>query len=39
MSHYTVDEVFGITRDLPLNYVERKAVDEKLRPSWAQDIM
>ena len=29
--HYTVDEVFGITRDLPLNYVERKAVDERLK--------
>lgn len=28
---YTVDEVFGITRDLPLNYVEREAVDEKLK--------
>lgn len=28
---HTTDEVFGITRQLPLNYVEREAVDEKLR--------
>lgn len=28
---HTVDEVFGITRELPLNYVERTAVDEKLK--------
>jgi hypothetical protein len=28
---YTVDEVFGISRDLPLNYVERKGVDGKLK--------
>jgi len=27
---YSVDEVFGITRDLPLNYVERKSADEVL---------
>jgi AAA+ ATPase superfamily predicted ATPase len=27
---YTIDEVFGISRDLPLNYVDRKNVDEKL---------
>lgn len=27
----TVDEVFGITRNLPLNYVERPAVDGRLR--------
>lgn len=27
----TTDEVFGITRQLPLNYVERATVDEKLR--------
>ncbi len=27
---HTVDEVFGITRDLPLNYVNREAVDDKL---------
>lgn len=26
---HTVDEVFGINRDLPLNYVTRKEVDEK----------
>jgi len=27
---HTTDEVFGISRDLPLNYVDRKNVDEKL---------
>jgi len=27
---YTTDEVFGINRDLPLNYVDRRNVDEKL---------
>ena len=29
-NHHTTDEVFGISRDLPLNYVDRKDVDEKL---------
>lgn len=28
---YTTDEVFGITRNLPLNYVERDAVDKNLQ--------
>ena len=28
---HTVDEVFGITRDVPLNYVSRQAVDERLK--------
>lgn len=28
---YTTDEVFGITRNLPLNYVEREGVDQKLQ--------
>lgn len=28
---YTTDEVFGITRNLPLNYVERATVDQKLQ--------
>ncbi|MDR5826122.1 hypothetical protein [Caballeronia sp. LZ043] len=28
---HTVDEVFGITRNLPLNYVERADVDRRLR--------
>jgi hypothetical protein len=28
---HTVDEVFGITRNLPLNYVERRDVDGRLR--------
>ncbi|HEX5227438.1 MAG TPA: hypothetical protein VFW44_06990 [Bryobacteraceae bacterium] len=27
---YTTDEVFGINRDLPLNYVDRDNVDQKL---------
>jgi AAA+ ATPase superfamily predicted ATPase len=27
---YTTDEVFGISRDLPLNYADRTNVDEKL---------
>lgn len=27
---YSVDEVFGIARDVPLNYVARASVDEKL---------
>jgi hypothetical protein len=27
---YTINEVFGISRDLPLNYVDRTNVDEKL---------
>jgi hypothetical protein len=27
---HTADEVFGISRDLPLNYVDRMNVDEKL---------
>ncbi|MEX5340575.1 hypothetical protein [Pseudomonas sp. I2] len=31
MTTYTIDEVFGITRHLPLNYVEREAVDKKLQ--------
>ena len=31
MQQHTTDEVFGITRNLPLNYVERETVDRKLR--------
>ena len=27
---YTTDTVYGISRDIPLNYVVRKDVDEKL---------
>ena len=27
---HTVDDVFGVNRDLPLNYVVREAVDGKL---------
>lgn len=30
MAVHSTDEVFGITRDLPLNYVVRPAVDERL---------
>lgn len=29
-SHYKIDEVFGVSRDLPMNYVTRENVDEKL---------
>jgi hypothetical protein len=29
-STYNVDDVYGITRDLPLNYVERDSADKKL---------
>ena len=28
---YTVDEVYGLSRNIPLNYVERHDVDERLR--------
>ena len=28
--HHTVDEVFGVSRDLPLNYVTRESVDNKM---------
>lgn len=30
---YKLDEVYGLTRDLPLNYVEREEVDEAFRNS------
>ncbi len=30
MKTYIVDEVYGISREVPLNYVERKNVDERL---------
>lgn len=29
-NEHSVDEVFGITRDIPLNYIEREPVDGKL---------
>lgn len=32
---HTVDEVFGITRNLPLNYIERANVDGRLRDELA----
>jgi hypothetical protein len=28
--HFTTDEVFGITRDVPLNYTIRESVDSRL---------
>ena len=31
MDIYELDDVYGITRDLPLNYVERKCVDGKFK--------
>ena len=31
MDSYKLDEVFGISRDLPLNYVERDHVDNQLK--------
>ncbi len=31
MEKYFTEEVYGISRDVPLNYVERKSVDEKLK--------
>lgn len=31
MTNYEVNEVFGLSRDLPLNYIERTAVDDKLK--------
>ena len=31
MKIYELDDVYGISRDLPLNYVERKSVDGKFK--------
>ncbi|HBQ1652436.1 hypothetical protein J9A86_25435 [Klebsiella pneumoniae] len=31
MTNYEVNDVFGLSRDLPLNYIERPAVDDKLK--------
>lgn len=31
MSHYETNEIFGLSRDLPLNYIERPEVDDKLK--------
>ncbi|MER1432919.1 hypothetical protein [Enterobacter hormaechei] len=31
MVKYEVNDVFGLSRDLPLNYIERKDVDDKLK--------
>ncbi|NTI86062.1 hypothetical protein G6L87_03170 [Agrobacterium rhizogenes] len=36
-THRTVDEVFGVNRDLPLNYVVRKEVDEKFIDSLSRN--
>lgn len=33
---HSTDDVFGVTRDLPLNYVERKGVDDKFIDSLAR---
>lgn len=34
---YTVDEVYGLSRNIPLNYVERHDVDEHLRCNLNRD--
>ncbi len=34
---HTVDEVFGVSRDLPLNYVTRDVVDTKLIDNLSRD--
>ena len=34
---YKVAEVFGINRDLPVNYVERAGIDEKLIENLTRD--
>ena len=34
---YTVDEVYGLSRNIPLNYVERHDVDERLRCNLNRD--
>lgn len=34
---YTVDEVYGLSRNIPLNYVERRDVDERLRCNLNRD--
>ncbi len=34
---YRTTEVFGITRELPLNYTERKSVDDALRENLTRD--
>lgn len=31
MNHYETNEIFGLSRDLPLNYIERQEVDDKLK--------
>ena len=36
MGKYKTQEVFGISRDVPLNYVERIQVDNVLKDSLAQ---
>lgn len=33
MTSHRVDEVYGVTRDVPLNYVERDSVDQKFLDS------
>ena len=34
---YTTDAVYGITRDVPLNYISRKAVDEEFVNNLSRD--
>ena len=31
MRKYELSEVYGLSRDVPVNYVERNSVDNKLR--------
>ena len=37
MSKYQLNEVYGISRDVPLNYVERVDVDKKFRDNLGRD--
>jgi hypothetical protein len=37
MTSHRVDEVYGVTRDVPLNYVERDSVDQKFLDSLSVD--
>ena len=37
MEEYTTDQVFGISRDLPINYCERTGVDNKLIRNLTRD--
>ena len=37
MKEYQLNEVYGISRDIPLNYVERENVDKKLMDNLSRD--